>query len=157
MSILDTAKKYFKKDAPKGEDKTPYTKIDSIEQAANYLAAIKDKQEAGDYEIDVRINTATEMERREYLNYCINLIPDKYIKHKILLFLRCNPFHENAQTGRGLYLSTKEIARVLTKKCGFKVFECEVEAIEREGLEICKQTLRSSREEGIPLVGTHKF
>lgn len=157
MSLLDSSKQHFRTEAPKGEDKTQYTKIDSIEQAANYLAAIKDKQEAGDYEVDVKINTATEIERREYLNYCINLIPDKYIKHKILLFLRVNPFQENAETGKGLYLSTKEIARVLTEKCGHKVFEIEVQSIEKEGVDMAMQAIRSSRHDGIPLVGTHEF
>ena len=138
-------------------DETKYTKIESIEQAANYLKAISEKAENGQFEIDVKINTATEVERREFLNYCINLMPDKYIKHKILLFLMVNPFKENHDTGRGMYLSRKEIARVLTRKCGFKVLELEVIAIEQEGLEMCKNAIADSKQSGIPLVGTHEF
>jgi hypothetical protein len=160
--ILDNIKKNFKVKVTRGpEGEKVETDIRSVEDAANYLRAVKDaadRMERGECEApDVEVTTATSIERREFLNYCINLMDDKYIKHKILLFLRVNPFKENPATGEETYLSKKEIARVLTERVGRKVFETEVDAIEGEALKIAKDSLASCKQKNIPLVGKNSF
>lgn len=166
MSIVDNVKKNFGqiKVTRSAEGESIDTEIRSVNDVVRYLAAVReqaDRMEAGeikgDIEADVKVTTATEIERREYLNYCLNLVSDKYIKHKILLFLRVNPFKENPTTGRGLYLSKKEIARALTDRCGFKVLENDVTTIEREAVQMVTEAIASSKQSGVPLVGTNEF
>lgn len=137
-----------------GKDGKPtgFVKIKTLEQAANYIDELKGKVESGEIKPDFQVTTATSPERREFLNYAISLVPDKYIKHKILLFLRVNPYWEDPHTGREAYLSTREIARCLSDRVGFKIYDFEVTAIERDALEIVKDTLASKERSSIPLV-----
>jgi hypothetical protein len=148
---------------PHKEERTPaglviQADIRTIGDAERYLRAVRDtaeKMENGEFKgaSDVEINTATSPERREFLNYAINHMPDKFIKHKILLFLRVNPYWEDAATGREAYLSKKEIARALTQRVGRTVYEHEVDRIEKEAIDIAKDAIVSSRKNYVPLVG----
>lgn len=173
MSIIDTVKKNYGhlKVTRTADGEKVETEIRSLNDAANYLAAVKDQADRmergevkGDMDAEVKISTATEMERREYLNYCLTLVPDKYIKHKILLFLRINPYSEKMFTDRngrvehkGVYLSKKEIARAITARTTAKVTEQEVDKIEKEAVEIVCQSIRSSRANDVPLIGANQF
>lgn len=153
MGLISEAKKYFKREPVKpGDGDTQFTKIENLEQAANYLQSIKDRAARGDYKVDVQITTATSIERRAYLNYAISLMPDNLMQHKILLFLRVNPYFEDAATGREAYLSKCEIANALSKRIGRRVLEQEVDEKEREAVRYAMDVITTCREKRIPLV-----
>lgn len=153
MSFLDKIKKNLGVEIGKDGKPTGFSKITSLEQAANYIADLKQKMHDGTIKPEMQVTTATSMERREFLNYAISLVPDKYMKHKILLFLRVNPYWEDPATGREAYLSKREIARCLSDRVGYRVLEVEVEGIERDAINIIKETLEKKKVSAIPLVG----
>ena len=153
MSFLDGIKKNLGVETGKDGKPTGFSKITTVEQAGRYIDELKEKMHDGTIKPEMEITTATSPERREFLNYAISLVPDKYMKHKILLFLRVNPYWEDASTGREAYLSKREIARCLSDRVGFKVLELEVEGIERDAIKIVKEVLEKKQISAIPLVG----
>lgn len=145
------------------QDKKPkQVVVTSIEQAQSYLKKISDDADKGiiDRELfpqgkmDEGVTTATEPERLAFLNHAISFMPDKYIKHKMLLFLRVNPFRYIG--GRGQYLSKAEIVRYLNKQCGIRIEEKDVDKVEKEAMRICQDALASDRKHSSPLVGANK-
>lgn len=151
MSFLGI-KNPFEPEIKNGE-KTGFSKIKSLDEAAGYIKHLKAKVEDGTIKPEMNVTTATSPERRAYLNYCISLVKDKYIKHKILLFLRVNPYWEDPTTGREAYLSKRELARCLSDRVGFRVLELEIDAIERDAMQIIKDTISRLPANSVPLVG----
>ena len=154
-----------KEDAPVIEEKPKHqVTINTVEEAANYLKKIKDDADHNRIdremfpmgEAEEGITTCTDQERREYLNYAINLMPDSLIKYKIILFLRCNPYWEDGQ-GNQKFLSKKGIANMLTKECGFKILDVQVDAEEKQAIVLCMENLKKMRLEDVPLVGINRF
>lgn len=134
-------------------------KADSIEKAANWIDELKEKVERreirGEVDVAPKPTSASEDDRREYLNYVLSKVPERYAKHRMLLFLRINPYQMTPRGG--LYMSKKGICRFLSKELGRMIFEFEVDAIEREALEICKDTISSMREKELPILGNSRF
>ena len=62
MGVIDSAKRFFKTEPAKESGDTKFTKIENLEQAANYLKAVKDQAKNGDKKIDVTITTASSIE-----------------------------------------------------------------------------------------------
>lgn len=153
MSILSNAKKFFKQDEPEKKDETNFTKIKSMEEAANYLQAVKDSAARGESKIEVEITTATSPERRAYLNYAVSLLPKSLIKYKLLLFLRVNPISEDAETGRETYLSKREIANMLSQRIGRRILESDIDHEEQLAIRYCMDAVASCKLKNIPLVG----
>ena len=153
MGVIESAKRFFKTEQKPSDDGTKFTKIENLEQAANYLQAVKDQADRGDSKIDVTITTATSPERRMFLNYAIKQMSDKLKKYKILLFLRVNPIHIDAATGRETYLSKLAIANALSKLIGRRILEDEIDAEENKAVQYCFQAIASCRQNKIPLVG----
>jgi len=135
--ILNRAKSHFPKNS-KGET-TPF---DTTEKASRYLDALKDEARNNIEKSDVTISTSTEDERLKYLNYCVSLIPDKYIKHKILLFFMINKYE-------GSFIPKSFIAKQLTKHLGKSISIKDIDKIEKEAKKIMSDTLTKLNKGGI--------
>lgn len=164
MGIFDGAKRLLKDEAQKpvseAEEKLiRYSKIESLDDARKYLNCLEDMEKKGELKglVEPTITTATSIERREFLNYAINHMPEKYIQHKILLFMRVNPYFENPETGEERYLSKKEIARCLSERLPRRIFEFEIDRLEKEAVQIAMEAIETSRKNYVPIVGNNRF
>jgi hypothetical protein len=145
------------------EKKPKQVTINNLREAETYLKKISADADRGiiDRELfpqgkmEEGVTSATEPQRLEYLNYCISLVPDKYMKHKILLFLRVNPFRYVGD--RGQYLSVAEIARCLRVRCGIHIQEHDVRKVEAEAIRIVQDTLAKTKANAVALVGSNRF
>jgi len=129
-----------------------YMKIDSVEQGHNLIAAAEKEHASGKHKADVEISTAVESDLIKYLNYNVSLMDEKYALHKMLLILRINPIKTNPKTGDGVYLSKKYIAQELSKYCKKNIKEDRIEALEKEAIKICQDSIASTKDTKIPIL-----
>lgn len=141
------------KDVEKNKDgQKLYTRMDSVEEGYNILAAVEKEQASGLHKADVVINTMIEADLVEYLNYAVKLIPEKYTLNKMLLTLRINPVKMNPITGDGVYLSKKYIAQSLTKHLKKVIKEEDIDKLEKQSINICQQFIRKTKETALPIL-----
>jgi hypothetical protein len=154
MSILKKVFDAVTKGIPKDQEASgkTYVRLDSVEQGHNILKAAEAEHASGKHQADVMINTATEHDLLEYLNYAVTLIPEKYALYKMLLVLRINPIRVNQATGRGVYLSKKFVADQLTRNLKKIVIEDEIDKLEKKAIQICQEFITKTRDTAIPIL-----
>ena len=153
QKVFDAVTKHEPKDVESGPaGKKLFTRIDSVEQGRNILAAAEEAHASGKFKADVEISTCVEKDLVKFLNYAVTLIHNKYALHKMLLVLRVNPIHINEATGKGTYLSKKYIAQELTKHTKRLVMESEIEKLEKEAIRICQDAIRKTRDTALPIL-----
>jgi len=131
MNLFTKIKSYFQ------------NKAMSISQAMNYTKAMQEpgvlEKEAQENAKDMPITNANYHNRKEYLQYCINLCP--YHKYRIVLTLL--KIHG---------MSYGDIARHLQKSGFGTTTDKDIMQVEKDGLKYVREAIARIKDKGIPIL-----